>query len=73
MTNLNQFFPEIAALPFDNDRAELPTEIPPERFILWAIVMIEPAGKARRVIHGPVTSDDREVSYLLRHQNPSLL
>jgi hypothetical protein len=73
MTNLNQIFPEVTSLPFDNDGAELPTEIPPERFILRAIVMIESAGKARWVIHGPVTSDDREVSDLLRHQNPSLL
>jgi hypothetical protein len=40
MTNLNQLFPEIASLPFDNDRAELPAEVPSERFIVRAVVMI---------------------------------
>jgi hypothetical protein len=41
VADFDQFFAEVASLPFDNDRAEFPAEVPSQRFVCRAIVMLE--------------------------------
>ena len=70
---VDQFFAEVAPLPFDNDRAEFPAEILSQRFVCRAIVVLEPPRQTGRITYGSATSDNGVISDFLRHQNPSFL
>src|ERR1700728_13851 len=68
MTHFNQLIAEVATLPFDDQRCEIPAKVLTQAFIGEAIAIeFEPPQQAAWSVNGRRVVDDGVVSDLVRH------